>query len=467
MKVPLFREQIDRWFGAGSAVRPEVPGDSLLRQDPLQVDSYTRTLRSPHELLLVAKDPPLREYFGSPHPHGYYLYSLGLPDNLFGEEQIQELSKWIRGLNFYLKKPVTSFTWNQPDCAHYRADSHRVLLRPEWHLEPSRRTETAKAALSHEMMHGIFHSMGFAEDADWRSIYHLSLGRKNYEIFDDSNYLAGRPDYYGHPYDNASEAFASAGTAYYFKADLFAAYIRNPQTPEAMRLTGKAAWCFLRDRVFDGEVFTADGIDPFSAEDTSRRLAEAEAMESESLWSAYLSSDFNAREPARRSLAALLYSQDPIPSNPSLSDASREPSLAAFEAELPHLLLDLFEGGEGEAREAALHRLLQEHYSEISAELLESCLEMAQREDKPEARKLAIQALAAIRDKETVETGNRIAFALAEALDDPEAEVRFVAEIELRTRTWLELQPGVDRALASLPPQPWGEGLAVLWASLL
>ncbi|HKX13041.1 MAG TPA: hypothetical protein VJP40_07805, partial [bacterium] len=301
--------------------------------------------------------------------------------------------------------------------------------------------ETAKAALTHETMHGVFHSMGFAGDPGWRSIYHLSLGRKNYEIFDDSNYLAGRPDYYGHPYDNASEAFASAGAAYYFKADLFAAYIRNPRTPEAMRLTGKAAWCFLRDRVFDGEVFTADGVDPFSGEDTSRLLIEVEAMESESLWSAYLSLDSNVQEPARRSLAA--------------------------EPELPHLLLDLFEGGEGEAREGALHRLLQEHYAEISAELLDSCLAMAQRGEKPDARKLAIQALAAIRDKETADTGNRIAIALTDALGDPEAEVRFAAEIELRTRTWLEQQPEVERALASLPPQPWNEGLAAIWASLI
>ncbi|HEX5035488.1 MAG TPA: hypothetical protein VFW62_13490, partial [bacterium] len=189
MKTGLLNAFVERWIGSEERVqraeraRPPAPGPS-----PLQADLESRKLRGPQELSLIARRPPWKEIFGSFHPSGYYVFALRLPDGLFREEELPELANWIRGLNVYLKRPVVEFSWNRKDCGRYHSSSHRVGLRPEWHVEPSRRTESARATLSHEMMHGLFHSEGLDRDAAWRSIYRLSLADRSYELFDDSNY---------------------------------------------------------------------------------------------------------------------------------------------------------------------------------------------------------------------------------------------------------------------------------------
>ncbi len=89
---------------------------------------------------------------------------------------------------------------------------------------------------------------------------HQSYPRYN-EVFDDSNYLPGRSDYYGHPSDNEGETFASSRRAFYRNADELARNIQWTPNRHA-RAAQILAWCVMRQEA--GRVFTASGEDPFA-----------------------------------------------------------------------------------------------------------------------------------------------------------------------------------------------------------
>ena len=127
---------------------------------------------------------------------------------------------------------------------------------------------------THEMGHAIFRVLlgGNVKSADkfdavkdklWQKIYYLSLGFKNYEIVDDSNYIR-RPDCIGHPYDNAGELFASSVMAYRLHPDRFIENILDPDTDEKTREVGKLIFLYLRDKIFSSKVFSKS--DPFESE---------------------------------------------------------------------------------------------------------------------------------------------------------------------------------------------------------
>ncbi|HEX5034507.1 MAG TPA: hypothetical protein VFW62_08515, partial [bacterium] len=111
--------------------------------------------------------------------------------------------------------------------------------------------------------------------------------------------------------DNESEAFASAGTAYYGAADAMAEFILHPETPEGMRLVGTAAWCYLRDRVFGGKVFTERGEDPFAGESLDSLLTQVVAGEPRALWRAYWGEDPDVFDPASAGLIDDLLRRNP------------------------------------------------------------------------------------------------------------------------------------------------------------
>jgi hypothetical protein len=119
-------------------------------------------------------------------------------------------------------------------------------------------------AIVHEMGHAIYTAKytkqyydGLGNNREWIRIFSLALGGNTHEIVDDSNYEIDQ-DAFGHPYDNGSEFFASSVSAYVLFADDFLMSILDPSTPAMMRKVGIAVFCFLRDKVFNGKVFTVD-----------------------------------------------------------------------------------------------------------------------------------------------------------------------------------------------------------------
>ncbi|MCX5727152.1 MAG: HEAT repeat domain-containing protein [Candidatus Saganbacteria bacterium] len=140
---------------------------------------------------------------------------------------------------------------------------------------------------AHEMGHAIFHVLLEKKDPLWQRIYYLSLEFKSYEIVDDSNY-ADLSDIYGHPFDSANELFASSLAAYTLNSEKFLKYILDPDTGEETRKIGKSIFIYLRDKIFNGKVYSRD--DPFKMEHLDLDEISDEEI-SNSLCNALASSD--------------------------------------------------------------------------------------------------------------------------------------------------------------------------------
>lgn len=81
-------------------------------------------------------------------------------------------------------------------------------------------------------------------------------------IFNDEFYMK-KFLHAGHPMQNSNEFFASAAHAFTHHADALVILIQSPDTPKAVRSYASAMWHLLRDDVFHGKVFTANGKDLF------------------------------------------------------------------------------------------------------------------------------------------------------------------------------------------------------------
>ncbi len=110
----------------------------------------------------------------------------------------------------------------------------------------------------HEMGHAVHTNSNHLKNRVWDNIYRFSLGVKKHDMFDESTYYKNG----GHPADEASELFASSFNLFQCCPDELAAKINDPgNTPEARKL-GIMIWCYMRDIVFKGRVFSKS--DPFT-----------------------------------------------------------------------------------------------------------------------------------------------------------------------------------------------------------
>lgn len=131
---------------------------------------------------------------------------------------------------------------------------------------------------AHEMGHAIFsvllggngtedHNLA-VKDELWQKIYYLSLGSESYEIVDDSNYYGeDSPEAAGHPYDDASELFASALAVYRLYPDRFLENLSNPETPEETLRVGRLIYEFMRDKIFTGRTFSERDLEAGGSEE--------------------------------------------------------------------------------------------------------------------------------------------------------------------------------------------------------
>jgi hypothetical protein len=140
------------------------------------------------------------------------------------------------------------------------------------------------AHLTHEIGHALYQRL--EHHGMWSLISTLSLGWGRYHIIDESNYFAVEESA-GHPFSNPAEAFASAVNVYFNCADKFASYLQHKSTPPHVRRFGELVWCFMREYVFRGRVFTRDGSDPCKREATARLLHEMKEERLPALLSAY------------------------------------------------------------------------------------------------------------------------------------------------------------------------------------
>ena len=113
---------------------------------------------------------------------------------------------------------------------------------------------------------------GYDISTKLKNAFTLSYWSKAYEAVQEANH--GPKFWGGHPGSDEKEMYASGATIYSSSADKFVEYIKDPfsipgkptdgVSPEATQLVGILIWCFMRDYVFEGTVYTSDGEDPFA-----------------------------------------------------------------------------------------------------------------------------------------------------------------------------------------------------------
>ncbi len=235
-------------------------------KNPLERDYITRQIR-PHRPSDV---PPLKNLTSVAWPVlglSSYVIHLEVPENTFSEHELKSIVTTIKQLNDLIPQaPLTHFTWSSALTPEYRPKAHQVVLSQFPDSPESSFVFENEANLVHEIMHGVYGKLKIAQDPRWNCLYWLSLAHQNYEIVDDSNFLWGSSDKMGHPFDDPDELFASAGYAYQNSAHLLRDFILNQDTPESLKLFGKLVWCYFRDQIFSGQVFTKNGEDPFAQE---------------------------------------------------------------------------------------------------------------------------------------------------------------------------------------------------------
>lgn len=276
------------WKGLPDPPLDDAPPTFGYDGTPLEADRLSRLISGQYSSCIG----PSRKlsFNGSP---GSFWVTTEVPDGCYTDQELDEIRTTILQLNPFAKVPVTRFEWRPREASgtnseknHFETQSdlydirrHTITLSHQPVTAPHvRRIEWTRTVLAHEIGHAIYHQKKFFKDGTWQRLYYYGLlsqkDRKIYEIIDDSNYLRDSEDSVGHPSDSASEAFASSVHAYFLYADQFAAYIRNERTPESMRIFGKLAWVYMRERVFGGSVFTSDKIDPFAGEQLESLLAQ-------------------------------------------------------------------------------------------------------------------------------------------------------------------------------------------------
>ncbi len=236
-------------------------------KNPLTRDYLTRQIRyhRPNDV------PPLKDLTSIAWPvvQGLSLYVIHLevPEDSFSPHDLRDLITTIRDLNTLIPHaPLTRFTWSSALKPEYRVKTQEIVLSQFPDSPEGSFLFENEANLVHEMMHGIYRKLKIAQDPRWKCLYWFSLADKSYEIVDDSNFLWGSSDIMGHPFEDPDELFASAGYAYRQSPDLLRDFILNENTPDALKLFGKLVWCYFRDEIFSGQVFTKNGEDPFAQE---------------------------------------------------------------------------------------------------------------------------------------------------------------------------------------------------------
>jgi len=146
----------------------------------------------------------------------------------------------------------------------------------------------------HEFGQRVFSSkFGIKKDPDLDKLLLASWYEQNYLIIKDSTYVHPEltMDALGH-INSEDELFASSVFSFYYEGDQLASFIADPGTPPPMRSFGAAMWSYMRDKMFDGRVFTEDGFDPFPDTSYERYIANMTFDPNEIIIQRYMGGDY-------------------------------------------------------------------------------------------------------------------------------------------------------------------------------
>ncbi len=175
------------------------------------------------------------------------------------DREVQDRPKDERAFHRSLYKQLDS---GASAYGEYNSALNIVMLGQNGLYEPGTGT--------HEMGHALFaarladknYSDEWSSDILFQNIFIFGSSHARHDIVDESEYLDENPAM-GRPFENETELFASSCTVYRTMGDAFAEKIRNCTDPDQKKF-GLLMWCYMRDKVFSGKVFTKNGHDPFA-----------------------------------------------------------------------------------------------------------------------------------------------------------------------------------------------------------
>lgn len=183
---------------------------------------------------------------------------------------IRQLNSYVHGVQLTRVRIL--------DTKEFRGEYHRgeheiVLSKPVFCGENYLHT------IAHEMGHVIFCSM--PKDPEfWQKLHVYSLGYGRYGLVADFNY-AQTGGYYGHPFRNPSELFASSFAAYVMHPHQLADCMNDPGLLESTRKMGKILYCYIRNNIFGGKGFgKVDACKANNAEALIGSITEDDILES-------------------------------------------------------------------------------------------------------------------------------------------------------------------------------------------
>ncbi len=313
---------------ASMMLRPApLKGDTneIRNTDPLQAYSFSGSLPI-RPFIISSQLKPLERHtqFIFESPARFYPLMLDYPKG-DSPEHLAELTKLAAGLRgFFQGSPILSYSWDTNTAPTYYDFHHRVSMSQSLITYPQSKSEelhNKRGTLTHETMHGLYRDRNLASSLVWQSLFPLFLeggsGKENFRLFKDAIYQKNSPIDVGHPEDDSNEAFASSASAYVLSADQLIAFIQHPDTPKSMKTFGKLIWCYLRDEVFNQQVFTSDGKDPFAG-CRFQELAKKQNLGTNESWSRLFSA-YQSEDPKISQIAAdhlflnyipLLYAQE-------------------------------------------------------------------------------------------------------------------------------------------------------------
>jgi len=204
-------------------------------------------------------------------PQGSYTLTLEMPKTLFTNDERVRLCDTIELLNSFADIPIQTFRWDgNYSGGRYDRKKRVILLGRSPRSSKVNFLDDTLSTVVHLMGKAIYRNKSTADQQDWNLIFDLSLEARNFEILEPSNYLKIPPQlvnsqfYLFTTFDLA--IFDSSVYAYFLHADKLMDLINDSNTPDAKASWGILVWCFLRERVFQGRVFTSDGKDPFQDE---------------------------------------------------------------------------------------------------------------------------------------------------------------------------------------------------------
>ncbi|MCB1214308.1 MAG: hypothetical protein KDK66_02405, partial [Deltaproteobacteria bacterium] len=198
-------------------------------------------------------------------------------------KELAELSQLVDKMNTFLSVPLEEIVWDGRINDNHVNEQITKLFIPL--VNPARQDQAipfdyAKVFIARHLggqllgqkASMLYDGTGFKDIFDMLKQDHSISQEWLFELFDASNYVSGSPDSFSMPNKDPELFFTNAAVIYISHSEKYLGYLNSDKVPQKMKDLGKLMWCFLREKVFEGQVFSS--YDPYAGEHYLDLLAQ-------------------------------------------------------------------------------------------------------------------------------------------------------------------------------------------------